>query len=64
LAQTYKQKINIMELENHKEETTADKLADKIAANLFLNKLVTVTQANGIYYQVKKILLEDMLRSK
>jgi aspartokinase-like uncharacterized kinase len=53
-----------MELENHKEENTADKLADKIAAKLFLNKLVTVTQANGIYYQAKKILLEDMLRSK
>jgi aspartokinase-like uncharacterized kinase len=53
-----------MELENYKEENTADKLADKIAAKLFLNKLVTVTQANGIYYQVKKILLEDMLRSK
>jgi aspartokinase-like uncharacterized kinase len=54
----------MIQIQNHKEEITADKLADKIAAKLFLNKLVTVTQANGIYYQVKKILLEDMLRSK
>lgn len=54
----------MIQIQNHKEENAADKLADKIAGKLFFNKLVTVTQANGIYYQVKKILLEDMLKNK
>ena len=53
-----------MQLKNYKEERKADKLADKIASKLFLTKEFTVTQANVIYYQVKKILFEDMLTSK
>ena len=54
----------MIQLENFKEERKADKLADKIASKLFLNKQVTVTQANGIYHQVKKILFEDMVINK
>jgi len=38
----------------------ADQLADKFAAKLFKDGIVTVRKANTVYSQVKKILLENI----
>ena len=38
----------------------ADQIADKFAANLFKNGIVTVRKANTVYSKVKKILLENI----
>jgi hypothetical protein len=38
----------------------ADQIADKFAAKLFKNGIVTVRKANTVYSKVKKILLENI----
>jgi len=51
-----------MELENYIEDREADRWADKFAADLFLNKKISVSDSNHVYMRVKKIILEAMLR--
>ena len=63
MAGTYKQKINIMELENHKEEQKADRLAEDFSNKLFVSGDIGVMQANSVYLDVKKIVLDAMLRT-
>lgn len=43
------------------EEREADKIADKLAADLFVQKKIYVSSANHVYLAVKKIILEAMI---
>ncbi len=52
-----------MELENHKEELMADKLAEQFSNELFVSKKIGVMQANSVYLDIKKIVLDAMLRT-
>tara|TARA_R110000782_G_scaffold269384_2_gene367409 strand:- start:6 stop:167 length:162 start_codon:yes stop_codon:yes gene_type:complete len=47
-----------MFLDNYMEERKADKIADKLAADLFMQKKISVRSANHVYLAVKKIILE------
>ena len=40
-----------MELENHKEELMADKLAEQFSNKLFVSKKIGVMQANSVHLQ-------------
>ncbi len=51
-----------MFLDNYKEEREADKIADKLAADLFVQKKIYVSSANHVYLAVKKIILEAMIQ--
>tara|TARA_R110000822_G_scaffold79990_1_gene190875 strand:+ start:247 stop:429 length:183 start_codon:yes stop_codon:yes gene_type:complete len=52
-----------MELENHKEEQKADRWAEDFSNKLFVSKDIGVMQANSVYLDVKKIVLDAMLRT-
>ena len=52
-----------MELKDHKEELIADKMAEKVASELFASNDIGVMQANSVFVDVKKIILEAMLRT-
>ena len=52
-----------MELENHKEEQKADRLAEDFSNKLFASGDIGVMQANSVYLDVKKIVLDAMLRT-
>lgn len=53
-----------MELQNHKEEQKADRWAEEFSNKLFISKDIGVMQANSVYLDVKKIVLDAMLRYK
>jgi hypothetical protein len=52
-----------MELKNHKEEQKADRLAEDFSNKLFVSGDIGVMQANSVYLDVKKIVLDAMLRT-
>ena len=52
-----------MELENYKEEQKADRQAEDFSNKLFVSKDIGVMQANSVYLDVKKIVLDAMLRT-
>ena len=56
-----KQKTNIMEYKNQKEDRTAGIWADRIAGELWVSGDIGVMQANSVYSDIKKIILEAML---
>ena len=51
-----------MLLDNYLEEREADKIADKISSDLFVQKKISVSSANHVYLAVKKIIFGAMLR--
>ena len=51
-----------MLLDNYLEEREADKIADKISTDLFVQKKISVSSANHVYLAVKKIIFGAMLR--
>jgi len=42
-------------------EKKADRLADAFASKLFLDQEITVRQANSVYVNVKKVLIDKIL---
>ena len=53
-----------MELKNHKEDRTAGIWADRIAGELYASGDIGVMQANSVYSDIKKIILEAILSTK
>tara|TARA_B100001057_G_scaffold37811_1_gene34117 strand:+ start:2646 stop:2843 length:198 start_codon:yes stop_codon:yes gene_type:complete len=58
-----KKKTKTMVLKNHKEEQRADKVADKLSSELFASNDIGVMQANSVYLDVKKIVLDAIIRT-